>query len=75
MLQPSMREGFLLAAIEAFFMRVPVIRSKTGGYKDMEDCCVGVPIGNVESIVQELKNGSLPLTDLILILIKRMSLL
>lgn len=55
MLQPSIREGFLLAAIEAFFMRVPVIRSKTGGYKDMEDCCVGVPIGNAESIVQELK--------------------
>lgn len=55
MIQPSHREGFLLSALEAFFMKVPVIRSKTGGYEDMKDCCVGIPAGNVEAISEEME--------------------
>lgn len=52
MVQPSRREGFPLSTIEAFFMKVPVIRSKTGGYNDMKELCVATEI---EDIIQ-LKN-------------------
>lgn len=54
MVQPSHREGFLLAALEAFFMKVPVIRTKVGGYEDMKDFCIGVPTDNVGAIYEEL---------------------
>lgn len=55
MIQPSNREGFLLSALETFFMKVPVIRSKTGGYEDMKGCCVGIPAGDVEAIREEIE--------------------
>lgn len=37
---PSRREGFPLSCLESFFMRIPLVRSCTGGSKDMRDCCV-----------------------------------
>lgn len=54
MVQPSHREGFPLAALEAFFMKVPVIRTKVGGYEDMKDFCVGIPVGDVSAIYKEI---------------------
>lgn len=54
MVQPSHREGFPLAVLEAFFMKVPVIRTKTGGYRDMQHCCIGVPIGDMDAVHKEL---------------------
>jgi glycosyltransferase involved in cell wall biosynthesis len=54
MVQPSHREGFLLAALEAFFMKVPVIRSKVGGYEDMKNLCIGVPAGDASAIHKEI---------------------
>lgn len=56
MVQPSHREGFPLAVIEAFLMKVPVIRTKVGGYEDMKDCCIGIPVNNINAIYHELKN-------------------
>lgn len=55
MIQPSRREGFPLAVMEAFFMKVPVIRTKVGGFKDMENCCVGIPAEDVNAIYIEIK--------------------
>lgn len=50
MVMPSRREGFPLSAIEAFMMKVPLIRTRTGGYRDMKDYCVGIGVDNVNEI-------------------------
>lgn len=55
MVQPSRREGFLLSAIEAFFMKVPVIRTRTGGYADMRDCCIGIEADDPKGLREELR--------------------
>ena len=54
MVQPSLREGFPLAVMEAFFMKVPVIRSMVGGFEDVKNFCIGVPVGDVNAISMEL---------------------
>lgn len=54
MVQPSRREGFLLSAVEAFFMKVPVIRSLTGGAEDMQKCCRFVAINDIEQLTNEI---------------------
>lgn len=56
MVQPSRREGFLLSAIEAFFMRVPVIRTYTGGWYDMRECCIGIDIDDCEQLKKEISS-------------------
>ena len=50
MVLPSQQEGFGIANVEAFAMGVPVIRTKTAGYLDMDDCCFGVEYGDVEAL-------------------------
>ena len=42
LLGPSQTESFMMSALEGFFMDVPVIRSKTGGYPEMKDLCIGI---------------------------------
>lgn len=42
LIQPSKKEGFLLSMVEAMFMKVPVIRTKTGGYEDFKDYCYAI---------------------------------
>lgn len=42
MVLPSEREGQPIAVIEAFLMKVPVIRTKTGGYEETKDICIGI---------------------------------
>jgi len=54
MIQPSHREGFPLAVLEAFFMHIPVIRTKVGGYEDMKNCVVGISVNDVDAIRLEL---------------------
>ena len=56
MLQPSRREGFPLAAVEAFFMEVPVIRTQTGGYSDMKDICIGVSFGDKKEFLSKIED-------------------
>lgn len=56
MIQPSHREGFLLSALEAFFMKVPVIRTKVGGYKDMKKICIGIPTNDENAIVYAIRD-------------------
>ena len=50
MILPSKNEGFGIVNIEAFSMKVPVIRTKTAGYLDMEDCCLGMEYGDVDTL-------------------------
>ncbi len=54
MLQPSWREGFPLAAIEAFFMQIPLIRTRAGGFEDMKNVCIGIPIGDSNTLAFHL---------------------
>lgn len=50
MVLPSKQEGFGIVNVEAFTMGVPVIRTKTGGYEDMQDLCFGVEYGNTKEL-------------------------
>lgn len=54
MVLPSKNEGFGIVCIEAFAMRVPVIRSKTGGYSDMKDYCIGIDYGDTKALCTAL---------------------
>ena len=54
MVLPSRREGFSLACLEAFIMKVPVIRTRTGGYADMKDYCVGISPNDIMALYGEL---------------------
>ena len=68
MLQPSRREGFPLAAVEAFFMEVPVIRTQTGGYLDMKDICVGISFGDEKiflSYIERFIDNPLQFSDMV----------
>lgn len=47
MVLPSKNEGFGIVCIESFAMKVPIIRTKTGGYSDIIDFCIGVNYGDV----------------------------
>lgn len=55
MIAPSRREGFPLSAIEAFFMKVPVARTRVGGFIDMRHICVGLDGEDIEGIASVLK--------------------
>jgi glycosyltransferase involved in cell wall biosynthesis len=63
MVLPSKNEGFPITCVEAFAMKVPVVRTKVGGYSDMKDYCIGVEYGDVESlsnaIIEVVTNESL----------------
>lgn len=47
---PSLEEGFAIASIESFIMKKLHIRTKTAGYSDMADACVGVDIADSKQL-------------------------
>lgn len=60
MVLPSKNEGFPQACIEAYAMRVPVIRTKSGGYEDTKEMCYGIDYGDVkafEKMLQDFLDG------------------
>lgn len=52
---PSLKEGFGLNCIEAMFMRVPVFRTKTGGYRDMWDYCIAMDEPSAQIVLKHLR--------------------
>lgn len=52
---PSENEGFGICSIESFQMKKLHIRTKTTGYSDMEDCCIGIEIGDEEALAKEIE--------------------
>lgn len=52
---PSLKEGFPLNCIEAMFMRVPVFRTKTSGYQDIKDYCVGMKDATAQTVLEHLR--------------------
>lgn len=52
---PSLDEGFAIVSIESFFMKKLHIRTKTAGYSDMSDCCIGIEIGDEIQLKKELE--------------------
>lgn len=52
MVLPSKQEGFGIVNVESFAMGVPVIRTKTAGWLDMKDCCLGLEYGDIKSLVK-----------------------
>lgn len=53
MVFPSEEEGQPIVVSKAFLMKVPVIRTKTGGYEETEDYCIG--INNEEELAAAIK--------------------
>lgn len=49
----SINEGFPLSVVEAFFMKVPVLCTRTGGFDDQR-FCVELEIGNPQQVKQEM---------------------
>ena len=57
---PSLEEGFAIVSIESFLMKKLHIRTKTAGYRDMRDCCIGVEIGDdvqLQRAIEEWLDG------------------
>lgn len=52
---PSTSEGFPLNCLEAMFLKVPVLRTKTGGYENMSPYCVGMEEPTVDCIAEHLR--------------------
>ena len=52
---PSLKEGFGLNCIEAMFMRVPVFRTKTCGYRVKQDYCVGMEDVTAQTVLEHLR--------------------
>lgn len=61
MVLPSQAEGFPISVLEAFAMKVPVIRTRTGGYTDVKGLCLDMDfndhVGLAERVVQVLNGG------------------
>lgn len=51
---PSIKEGFPISVLEAIAFRVPVVRTKTGGYQDVADCVDGVDYGDHAALAAAL---------------------
>ena len=51
---PSLKEGFGIVSIESFLFKKPHIRTRTAGYEDIKDGCVGFDVGDSSALSQEL---------------------
>lgn len=56
---PSINEGFGIVTLESFLMKKPHIRTKTSGYEDVFEGCIGIEIGDSEALSKELNEFAL----------------
>lgn len=63
LLAPSLTESFMMSALEGFFMDVPVVRSKTGGYEEMKELCIGIDADDREGWTEILHRIAVGGTD------------
>ena len=54
MVLPSQKEGFPVSVLEAFAMKVPVIRTRTGGYVDVEGLCLDMDFDSAEQLAERV---------------------
>ena len=59
MVLPSLQEGFPVSVIEALALKVPVIRTKEGGFQDMQDCVDGLDYGDTKEMTRLLEKNLL----------------
>lgn len=52
---PSEKEGFPIGTIESFQMKKLHIRTKTAGYRDVDDCCIGIDIGDDSALAKAIE--------------------
>jgi len=65
---PSLSEGFPIAAIEAFAMKKPLIRTRTGGYSYMKEFCIGMEVGDAEFLAKAIEDvllGRIDVPDMV----------
>ena len=68
MVLPSNVEGFPVSVLEGFAMKVPVIRTKTGGYNDVESFCLPMEFNDAEQLaayIKKLYEGELETSDMV----------
>ena len=51
---PSEKEGFPIVSIESFLMKKPHIRTKTAGYDDIAEGCIGIDLNDSDALSNEL---------------------
>ena len=51
---PSLKEGFPIVTVESFLMKTPHIRTKTAGYEDIAEGCIGIEFGDSDALCEEL---------------------
>lgn len=67
MVLPSNVEGFPVCVLEGFAMKVPVIRTKTGGYHDVESFCLPMEFNDAEQLtayIKKIYDGELETSDM-----------
>ena len=63
---PSSNEGFPISMIEAFLLKVPVVRTRTGGYKDVKNCIIAMDgVDDLREILQRFLNEKLETEDIV----------
>lgn len=67
MVLPSNAEGFPVSVLEGFAMKLPVIRTKTGGYKDVKSFCLPMEFDDEEQLavyIRDLYEGKINVEDI-----------
>jgi len=55
MVLPSYKDGITLAVLNSFAMGVPVVRTKTSGYLDVKEYCIGMDFDDSDFLAKELE--------------------
>lgn len=63
---PSGNEGFPISMIEAFLLHVPVVRTRTGGYKDVKKSIIAMDgVDDLREVLKRFLNDELETEDIV----------